>query len=86
MGKTSELTLFTKTGGPLTKRISLRPDGTLDSDGSACLMSRGVARRLPIVDADELAVLIESVTVNQALGTWPAAVRPSRSGRRRDQG
>ena len=53
-----ELTLFTKTGGPLTKRISLRPDGTLESDGSACLMTQGAARRLPVADANELAVVI----------------------------
>jgi hypothetical protein len=30
-----ELTLFTKQGGPLTKVISLAPDGTLNKDGSA---------------------------------------------------
>jgi hypothetical protein len=38
-------TVFTKTGGPLTKRISLTPDGEFHSDGSACLMSNGEARR-----------------------------------------
>ena len=41
-----EITGFVKIGGPLTKRISLSPDGGLRSDGSACVMSRGVARRL----------------------------------------
>ena len=64
----SELTLFIKANGPLTKRISLHPDGTLNSDGLACLMTQGVARRLPVTDANELAVLIEKVAVNQALG------------------
>jgi hypothetical protein len=40
-----EITTFTKAGGLLTKRISLAPDGTVRSDGSACLMSAGSAQR-----------------------------------------
>jgi hypothetical protein len=35
-----QITLFAKGGGPLTKRIYLAPDGSLKSDGSACVMSR----------------------------------------------
>ena len=38
----SEFTVFAKSGGPLTKRISLVADGSLKSDGSACIMTRGV--------------------------------------------
>jgi hypothetical protein len=38
-----EIILFTKTNGPLTKRISLTDDGSVFSDGSACIMSRGTA-------------------------------------------
>ena len=41
-----EITRLAKIGGPLTKRISLSPDGTLISDGSACLMSRAHAQRV----------------------------------------
>ena len=55
-----ELVKFTKTGGPLTKRISLALDGTLVSDGSACVMARGKAERVKIADIDELATLIAS--------------------------
>jgi hypothetical protein len=43
-----ELTVFSKTGGPLTKRIGLAPDGSVHSDGSACLMAQGYARRAGI--------------------------------------
>ena len=43
-----ELVLFTKTGGPLTKKISLAPDGTLVKDNSACVMTRGTAERVKI--------------------------------------
>jgi hypothetical protein len=41
-----EITGLTKEGAPLTKRISLSADGTLHSDGSACVMSVGKGRRL----------------------------------------
>ena len=44
-----EITGFTSDVGPLTKRISLAPDGSLLSDGSACVMSRGTAKRLRLV-------------------------------------
>lgn len=35
-----EITVFTKSGGPLTKKIELRPDGTVKSDGSECRMAQ----------------------------------------------
>jgi hypothetical protein len=37
---------FTKNSGVLSKRISLNPDGTVKSDGSACVMARGSGRRV----------------------------------------
>src|SRR6516162_7404429 len=40
-----ELTVFRKSGGPLTKRIALGPDGSIKSDGSQCVMTRGIALR-----------------------------------------
>ena len=63
-----ELTVFTKTDGPLTKRISINPDGSISSDGSACVMSRGIAQRETISDIAQLAKLIERVGPDQALG------------------
>jgi hypothetical protein len=63
----SEITAFTKTGGPLTKRISLAADGTIISDGSACVISRGTARRIKIVDVKQLAELIEHLNSDQAI-------------------
>jgi hypothetical protein len=62
-----ELTKFTKQGGPLTKRISLSPDGTLVKDGSACLMAHGTAERIKLAGVDALAALIDELTPSQAL-------------------
>jgi hypothetical protein len=62
-----ELTRLTKDGGPLTKLISLGPDGTVVSDGSACVMTRGTAERVKIADIDELATLIGSLHPSQAI-------------------
>ena len=47
------ITLFAKSGGPLTKRISLNEDGSLVSDGSACVMAHGTARRVSIIGAGQ---------------------------------
>jgi hypothetical protein len=62
-----ELTIFTKADGPLTKRIALAPDGTVKSDGSACIMARGTAQRLRIADFGELAAVLEKMPEEQAI-------------------
>jgi hypothetical protein len=62
-----ELTCFTKANGPLTKRISLDPDGRVKSDGSACVMSRGTAQRVPIADLGQLAAVIGNIRADQAI-------------------
>ena len=62
-----ELTVFSKAGGPLTKRISLAPDGTVRSDGSACLMAQGHACRAGIANMAELGILIEMLKPYQAI-------------------
>src|SRR3989442_96741 len=67
MASRSEIVAFTKSGGPLTKRISLDRAGELKSDGSACVMTRGVARRAPLSSVDELAELIEALKSDQAI-------------------
>ena len=56
-----ELTRLTKIGGPLTKRISLAPDGTLVKDGSACVMAHGTAERVKVAGVDALGALIEGL-------------------------
>ena len=61
------ITVFDKVGGPLTKRISLNKDGSVKSDGSACVMSRGRARRAKVADVHALAALIEQLTPTQAI-------------------
>ena len=61
------LTVFTKSGGPLTKRISLNGDGSIKSDGSACVMVRGVARRIQIDSVGALAELIGELRSDQAI-------------------
>ena len=70
----TELTLFAKSGGPLTKRISLAADGTVISDGSCCLMGNGEARRVEIAGIGDLAALIEQLRVNEAIAL--GALRP----------
>jgi hypothetical protein len=62
-----EITVFEKSGGPLTKRISLAPDGSVKSDGSACVMARGAAQRRHIANVGELAIVIDKTRSNQAL-------------------
>jgi hypothetical protein len=62
-----EITVFTKSGGPLTKRIWLLADGSVKSDGSACVMSEGVAERAQIVNVEQLATLIKQLAPNQAI-------------------
>jgi hypothetical protein len=70
----SEITLFTKSDGPLTKLISLSADGSIKSDSGACLMARGDARRVHVANVKQLAALIEQVHPNQAIAL--GALRP----------
>lgn len=63
-----EITAFTKADGPLTKRISLGPDGKPVSDGSACLMARGRAQRIFCKGLGAFAAHIERLQTNQAIG------------------
>src|SRR5262249_49917799 len=63
----SEITLFAKSRGPLTKRISMAPDGPLKSHGSACVMSHGAARRVHITSVSDFARLIERLRPNEAI-------------------
>jgi hypothetical protein len=63
----SEITLFAKSSGPLTKRISLEADGSIRSDGSACVMARGSARRIHLTAASDLGALIERLKPNEAI-------------------
>src|SRR5438034_2371218 len=69
-----ELVKFTKMGGPLTKNISLSPDGTLVKDSSACVMTHGTAERVRVAGVDALGALIEDLAPSQAiaLGTLRA--------------
>jgi hypothetical protein len=69
-----EIVAFTKANGPLTKRIFLNADGTLSSNGSLCLMAKGIAQRTFANSAKDLAALIESVNSDQALAL--GALRP----------
>jgi hypothetical protein len=60
-----EITVFEKSGGPLTKRLALR-DGKIVNDSSACFMAHGVARRVTISSVQALADLINNFAPNQA--------------------
>jgi hypothetical protein len=62
-----ELGRIAKEGGPLTKTIALGRDGVPVSDGSACVMSRGRARRFRFDGARQLADLIYGLTSGEAI-------------------
>ncbi len=80
-----ELTLFRKhhsgpmDTGPLSKMIQLSGDDVV-SDGSACVMSRGEAQRLPIASEGALAQTIaglsslEAISLGRLRADLPAAV------------
>ena len=61
----AEITVFEKSDGPLTKRIALR-DGKIETDSSACCMTKGFAHRVQIHSMQELASLINNLKPNQA--------------------
>ena len=67
MSATMQVTIIAKSGGPLTKRISLAADGSLTSDGSACVMSRGTAKRFAFAGVEHFATLIEHFGPHQAI-------------------
>jgi hypothetical protein len=67
MSAPMEVAIIAKSGGPLTKRISLAADGSLTSDGSACVMSRGTAKRFTFAGVEQFATLIEHFAPHQAI-------------------
>jgi hypothetical protein len=67
-GMPLDITLFTKRGGVLSKRIALNPDGSIRSDGSACVMTHGTARRVTLDGPADLARLLESMGAEEAIG------------------
>jgi hypothetical protein len=69
-----EFTRLAKDDGPLTKKISLAPDGRLVKDGSACVMVHGTAERVRVTGVDALDALIEGLTPSQAIAL--GALRP----------
>ena len=62
-----EIAALAKSGGPLTKRITLGPDGSLHSDGSACTMSSGTARRVRFRALADFASHIGGLAQNEAI-------------------
>ena len=62
-----EITVFSKSGGPLTKCIALNADGSIHTDRSACVMSAGTARRAKVANVGVLAALIERLKPYQAI-------------------
>ena len=62
-----QLTRFVKSDGPLTKRITLGEDGRPKSDGSACIMPNGTARRVGLDSVAGLADLIARLGSDEAI-------------------
>ena len=61
-----EITVFRSANGPLTKRISIA-GGKIKSDGSACRMVAGTARRVPLDSPASLAKLLENMPSKEAI-------------------
>ncbi len=62
------VTVFSKHGGPLTKRISLAASGGIVADGAACVMTSGRARVEGAPTAEALAAIIAGLDSTQAIG------------------
>jgi hypothetical protein len=62
-----ELTRIVKSGGPLTKRISIDANGSLHSDGSACVMSSGWAQRACFDSLEAFASTIANLSPSEAI-------------------
>ena len=62
-----EVTVFAKGDGPLTKLLALDETGAIHSDGSACIMSHGTARRLRFGDLQPFADILERLGSHEAL-------------------
>jgi hypothetical protein len=75
----TEITVFTKEGGPLTKRIRLAEDGSVVSDASCCTMVRGRAKRQKIINVEQLSAIIEHLTSDQAIALGALRFSPSNS-------
>ena len=69
-----EITKLASSVGPLTKRISLAEDGRLISDGSACVMAQGNAKRIRLATLDAFAENIARLQSNEAIAL--GALRP----------
>ena len=65
-GNSIQITVLSKDNGPLSKKISLGPDGKPVSDGSACVMGRGKAKRSPLNGLHHLARVIERLGSHEA--------------------
>lgn len=62
-----EITGLKSSSGVLTKRISLGSDGRLISDGSACVMAAGAAKRVKLSSIKAFADLIGTLDHNEAI-------------------
>jgi len=61
-----KISRYTKDSGPLTKVMRL-VDGVLVKDGSGCRMNRGTVEQCSISSMSELAYLLQSLGLNQAV-------------------
>ena len=61
-----EITVFDKDSGPLSKRISLKPDGTLKKDALGT-MARGRACRMSFTKLEAFAECVGALSPNQAI-------------------
>lgn len=62
-----EITGFAKSGGTLTKVIKLTDDGAIKSNGAACVMTTGRAKRLRFASGAEFAETIAALNPTEAI-------------------
>lgn len=62
-----EISRLVKRHGPLTKELSLTPEGKLRSDGSACIMPEGMARRAIYDNLADFAAEISKLNSTEAI-------------------
>jgi Family of unknown function (DUF5906) len=66
-GLSTEITVFSKSGGVLTKKISLSKDGGLERDASECRMAKGLACRIRVAGLHGFAAGLMLLQPHQAI-------------------
>jgi hypothetical protein len=78
------LSVFSKTRGPLTKRVQLDDSSNLTKDASHCALGCGTYRRVEVADLVVLDTLLSGLDVSEAVAFGVAAAKQAEVVARRD--